>query len=126
MCEEESCNVFGVSCSKDVYACLFTQLLQELRVKVGETGNHAVVHEYVSSKDERMIVRLNDGCQSGCSSNVREYTHRASIRGQGLKIQIIQWWSNRLVRYWMSPNYSRFEIRLRIRIITHAKPIDIG
>src|SRR5271154_4205266 len=126
MCEEESGNVFGVGCSKDICASLLTQFLEELGMKVGETGNYAIVHEYVSSKDERVIVRLNDRCQSGCSSNMGEYTHRARIRGQRPKIQIIQWRSNRLVRHWMSPNYSHFEIRFRVCIIPDAEPIDIG
>src|ERR1700685_2794786 len=122
MCEEESGNVFGVGCSKDICAGLLTQFLQELGVKVGETGNYAIVHENISSKDERVIVRLNDRCQSSCSSNMGEYTHRARICGQCPKIQIIQWRSNGLVRHWMRPNYSHFEICFRIRIIPDAKP----
>lgn len=88
--------MLAISAAFDLHVSSFAHLLAQLQLKVPKTGDGSIVHEAVSSEDERMVV---DGSHWGFArcSHMRHEDPRLGVGADGAEVQVFPRWLDALV-----------------------------
>ena len=107
----------------NVLECVFSNHLQHVSLDVNEVGDHPVVHDGVTSKDEGMVVDLCDRRRSG-SSDVAKGGCGRSVGTNTMEVVVVGGRFSVLVHGW-SDSLDFVEVWSRLCVPNDTKTVNV-